>query len=381
MSRDVNVDQALEGGFDDGRGGFDRGPKKNIPGVRAFVALMCILGLAIVGWIIHSQLNRGTTAAAADKEAPQRTNTLPRYKIQDEPATTQAQTITTATTEPLPTAVSSRTAQQSQKVLTPEEEATLRRLKGGLAGDAAGDTPASAASAAGEKLGDARERTNEDSAALASRLTSARIASVRARKLANPSLTIPAGQVIACGTKTELDTTQPGMVSCQVSRDVYSADSKVRLIDKGAHVDGQIATGIKAGQKRVFVLWTRLRNPDNVIVSLDSPGTNALGSTGIPGQVDTHFWDRFGGAMFISVFTDIGDAMVQVAANKASKAQTSVNLNNTSQTSDQLAREALQATIAIPPTLYAQQGEAVSIYVARDLDFSDVYDLRLGYGR
>ncbi|KLB47832.1 hypothetical protein XEUV329_21750, partial [Xanthomonas euvesicatoria] len=79
----------------------------------------------------------------------------------------------------------------------------------------------------------------------------------------------------------------------------------------------------------------------------------------------------------ISVFTDVGDALV----NAASNASTNVNLDSTSNTSDQLAREALEATINIPPTLYAQQGEAVSIYVARDLDFSDVYDLRLGYGR
>ncbi|WCI07401.1 type IV secretion system protein VirB10 (plasmid) [Xanthomonas hortorum pv. pelargonii] len=380
MSRDVNVDQALEGGFEDGRGGFNRGPKKNIPGFRAFIALMCVIGLAIVGWIIHSQLNRdtNTAAAAADKDTTPRTNTLPSYRITDAPTSTQAPPITPTTTEPLSTPAPSRTA---QKVLTPEEEATLRRLKGGLAGGAAGDSPAGPASTAGEKPGDGRARPSEDSASVASRLTSASIDSARARRLANPSLTIPAGQMIACGTKTELDTTQPGMVSCQVSRDVYSADSKVRLIDKGAHVDGQIASGIKAGQKRVFVLWTRVRNPDNVIVSLDSPGTNALGSTGIPGQVDTHFWERFGGAMFISVFTDVGDALVQVAANKASNAQTSVNLDSTSNTSDQMAREALEATISIPPTLYAQQGEAVSIYVARDLDFSDVYDLRLGYGR
>ncbi|WP_068813951.1 type IV secretion system protein VirB10 [Xanthomonas translucens] len=379
MSRDVNVDQALEGGFEDGRGGFNRGPKKNIPGVRAFIALMCVIGLAIVGWIIHSQLHRDTNTAAANKDTTPRTNTLPSYQITDAPASTQAPPITPTTTEPLSTPAASRTA--GQKVLTPEEEATLRRLKGGLAGGAAADSPAGTASAAGEKSGDARARPSEDSASLASRLTSARIDSARARRLANPTLTIPAGQMIACGTKTELDTTQPGMVSCQVSRDVYSADGKVRLIDKGAHVDGQIASGIKAGQKRVFVLWTRVRNPDNVIVSLDSPGTNALGSTGIPGQVDTHFWERFGGAMFISVFTDIGDSLVKVAANKASNAQTSVNLDNTSNTSDQMAREALEATISIPPTLYAQQGEAVSIYVARDLDFSDVYDLRLGYGR
>ena len=40
-----------------------------------------------------------------------------------------------------------------------------------------------------------------------------------------------------------------------------------------------------------------------------------------------------------------------------------------------MATEALKNTINIPPTLYKNQGEQVGIYIARDLDFSDVYDV------
>ncbi|WP_282446429.1 TrbI/VirB10 family protein [Escherichia coli] len=35
-----------------------------------------------------------------------------------------------------------------------------------------------------------------------------------------------------------------------------------------------------------------------------APWTNSLGSSGVPGQVDSHFWDRFEGAVFISVLSD-----------------------------------------------------------------------------
>jgi type IV secretion system protein VirB10 len=197
--------------------------------------------------------------------------------------------------------------------------------------------------------------------------------------LAHPGLTVPSGVMIPCGTKTELDTTQPGMVSCQVASDVYSADGKVKLIDKGAHVDGEIASGIRNGQNRVFVLWTRVRNPDNTIINIDSPGTNSLGSAGVPGQIDTHFWTRFGGAMFISVFSDVGQSLVQLAANRNNSGggNTNISMDNVTNTGNQLAAEALRATIDIPPTLYAPQGDRVMIYVRRDLDFSDVYELSM----
>ena len=42
---------------------------------------------------------------------------------------------------------------------------------------------------------------------------------------------------------------------------------------------------------------------------------------------------------------------------------------------------ATEQLINIPPTLTKNQGERVAIFVARDLDFATVYDLRLVQGR
>jgi type IV secretion system protein VirB10 len=42
-----------------------------------------------------------------------------------------------------------------------------------------------------------------------------------------------------------------------------------------------------------------------------------------------------------------------------------------------VADTALQASINIPPTLEKNQGDHIAIFVAHDLDFSDVYNLRV----
>lgn len=391
MTREVNVDE--DAVFEDGRGGFDEGPKKKIPGMRAFVLVMMLLGLAIMGWIIFQNLP-GTSGAAGDgsgnSDENMVQNSLPRYNFATTPSNVRLEP---ETPEPQPQPAPQPDLQPRQLNLsgptqpkdlgpTPEERALQRRLAGfansgsmGAAG--ATRTAASPVGAGGMGGGLLGGGGSEASSALAKRLNATRHDSMTARMLPHPSLTVPMGTMILCGTTTEINTTQPGMVACQVSRDVYSADGKVLLIEKGTHVVGEVGTAMKQGQARVFVLWTRMRTPENVVINLNSPATNRLGSAGIPGQVNTHFWDRFGGAILISVITDASRALIEAAVNSDnSSSGTTINLGTTQSTGNELAREVLRNTLNIPPTLYARQGKVVGIYVARDLDFSSVYDLQ-----
>ncbi|WP_282446436.1 TrbI/VirB10 family protein [Escherichia coli] len=61
------------------------------------------------------------------------------------------------------------------------------------------------------------------------------------------------------------------MVSCRVTRDVYSLDGLVKLIDKG-HLLRAMNGGLKNGQARVFVLWERAVNPDGHSLIWIAPG-------------------------------------------------------------------------------------------------------------
>lgn len=378
MSRNIDIDDDLEkDGFEDGRGAFTGGPRRKVQGLRAFVVLMLLMALAFIGWFAYQQYQRLNPPPEAEQKATLRgANSLKEYKFDTNPGTEKqtpaANTNSTAATSGATTNAGTNNTNNGKPVLTPEQKAMQRRLgKAFASGNELVD------SGAAEANGPRRPQSSDNSNALSNSLNSSRRERVKASILLNPSLTVPEGKMIRCGTTTELDTTVPGMVSCLVSLDVWSADNKVKLISKGAQVTGEVSGGIKDGQARVFVLWTRLRNPDQSIVYLDSPGTNRLGSAGIPGQVDSHFWERYGPALMLSIISDAGSALVQTAANSGSSSNTNVNLDNTSSTSDSMGREALRATLNIPPTLYDQQGDSVSIYVARDVDFSDVYSLEM----
>ena len=64
------------------------------------------------------------------------------------------------------------------------------------------------------------------------------------------------------------------------------------------------SAGMARGKKRMFAVWSRAITPNFVEVTLNSPSTDALGRSGMSGQVDQHFFERFGGAMLYSLFSD-----------------------------------------------------------------------------
>lgn len=208
--------------------------------------------------------------------------------------------------------------------------------------------------------------------AFARRLESLQLPPSRASLLENRDMLITQGTSIDCVLMTRIVSTQPGMFTCQAPVDVYSTSGRVKLIDAGSKFVGYQQSGFAQGQDRIFAVWTRMESPSGVIINLDSPGTGPLGESGFGGYVDHHFWDRFGNAIMISLIGDLGTW----ASNRSSDSN-SIRLDNTQDGASSTISKVLEHTVDIPPTLYKNQGERIAIMVARDLDFSDVYDLKL----
>jgi type IV secretion system protein VirB10 len=205
---------------------------------------------------------------------------------------------------------------------------------------------------------------------LAALLRPTTTAAVRAQMLPAQRLLLPKGSFIDCTLETAIDSTLPGMTTCLMATDVFGVDGKVVLMERGTKLIGETRGQVQQGAARIFVLWTEARTPTGVVVPLDSPGADELGRSGLPGEVNRHFWQRFGAAMLVSVI----DGAVQAAAESSRGGSGAVIVNPSG--SQDVLTEILKNTINIPPTVLKRNGDRIQVLVARDLDFRSVYELR-----
>ena len=194
-----------------------------------------------------------------------------------------------------------------------------------------------------------------------------RMRATRAHLLPQQRLLLAKGTFIDCTLETAIDSTLPGMTICITSTDTFSADGTVVLLPRGTLLIGQTRGEVRQGMARVFVIWTQARTPGGVLVRLDSPAADALGRSGLTGQVERHFWQRFGAALMVSTLTGLVQSQVQRSAN-------AVILDPSA--GENVLADTLRGTEDIPPTIEVPNGQRIEVLVARDVDFRSVYALR-----
>lgn len=183
----------------------------------------------------------------------------------------------------------------------------------------------------------------------------------QARAMTNPSTTVTEGTLIPAILETAINTDVPGYVRAVVSQDVRSFDGKRILVPRSSRLIGQYQAGVQQGQRRAYVIWTRLIRPDGVSVNLSSPAVGFDGATGLEGDVNSHFFKRFGSGLLLSVVGGLGALATGgiggvIVAGGAQGAASS----------------AVQSQGQISPTIRVRMGEPIRVFTARDLDFSTV---------
>lgn len=204
----------------------------------------------------------------------------------------------------------------------------------------------------------------------AARVSGASSDAARATQMRDVTRIVPQGFVIPAVLETAIDSDLPGSVRATVSRDVRGFDGSQVLIPRGSKLIGQYKSAAAIGQTRAFVVWSRIITPTGVSIEVGSPATDRLGRGGLAGEADNHFFQRFGGAILLSVVTGGVDALSRGGSNN-----TALVIGSPAQAQN-VAAIALQKQIDIPTTIRVKQGASVQVSVARDLDFSGVAPVR-----
>jgi type IV secretion system protein VirB10 len=346
------------------------------------IGLMSILGLGMLTWYYANALTRQSHAresakVSSMKRAQSGDMPLPSLGRIDPPAAEKppqdlapqaAAMLATPLHEiPLETAPAA-TAYGAPPVKTPAQLTLERQLSGTVFSQSSLPT----APAAGTMPSASVQEPGELNALLRPSVTTA----VRAQVLPTQRLLLPKGAFLDCTLETAIDSTLPGMTTCVMATDTFGVDGEVVLLERGTKLVGETRGQVQQGSARVFVLWNEARTPTGVIVPLASPGADELGRAGLPGNVDRHFWERFGAAMLGSVI----DGAIQTAV-QSTRGNSGTVIVNPSSTQDVMT-EVLKGTINIPPTVVKHQGDRIQVLVARDLDFRSVYELKsLAAGR
>lgn len=110
------------------------------------------------------------------------------------------------------------------------------------------------------------------------------------------------GSVIPATLITGINSDLPGRIIAQVSQNVFdSVSGHYLLIPQGSRLFGRYDSKVTFGQRRALVIWTDIVFPNGATLQVAGmAGTDAQGYGGFADQVDNHYFEVFGSAIFIA---------------------------------------------------------------------------------
>lgn len=175
---------------------------------------------------------------------------------------------------------------------------------------------------------------------------------------------LSAGSVIAASLITGLNSDLPGLVTAQVTENVYdSPTGRILLVPQGARLLGRYESNIAFGQARALVVWQRLIFPDGRGLALgESPATDAGGYAGISDRVDMHGGEVLK-AVAMSTLLGIGSELAIAGDNDLADALRSAVQSSGSRAGDQIVSRGL----GVRPTIIVRPGTPIRLLVHQDL--------------
>lgn len=183
----------------------------------------------------------------------------------------------------------------------------------------------------------------------------------------NLDRTLTVDRNIPCILIEEIDSTLPGKVRCQVEHNVFAAHGRNILIPAGSKAVGFYKPLEKPGDRRLAVGWERILTPDGInIHTTDNRLGDQMGRSGLTGDVDSRFWERYGMTLLITAIS--ATTAIQVAKESNDQA-TAVAIQGAQQDLASVASAVLQENINLAPKVYIPAGSRIFMTPVVDIWF------------
>ena len=184
--------------------------------------------------------------------------------------------------------------------------------------------------------------------------------------LASP-FTLSAGSVIAASLMTGLRSDLPGLVTAQVTENVYdTATGRLLLIPQGARLIGSYDSVVAFGQKRALIVWQRIIMPDGRSLRIDNvPATDPSGYAGLADSIDLHSWQLLKGVA-LSTLLGVSSQLALSGQGDLLQAIRMSTQDNVARAGDQIT----QRNLGVQPTITVRPGAPVRLVVHKDLVFA-----------
>ncbi|MHB9880754.1 TrbI/VirB10 family protein [Pacificimonas sp. ICDLI1SI03] len=191
-----------------------------------------------------------------------------------------------------------------------------------------------------------------------------RISALQQVAAAPTDAVLQAGSVIPAALITGVRSDQPGLVTAQVTQNVYdSLTGRILLIPQGARLIGDYASDVGFGQRRVLLAWNRLILPDGRSLVLErQPAADPSGYAGLEDGVDYHWGGVFKAAL-VSTLLGIGGELGSGSDSDLLRAVRRGGQDSVNQAGEQV----VSRELAIRPTLTIRPGYPVRVLVTRDI--------------
>lgn len=189
---------------------------------------------------------------------------------------------------------------------------------------------------------------------------------VSSERLTGPvsPMILQAGSVIPAALITGIRSDLPGLVTAQVTQNVYdSPTGRILLIPQGSRLIGEYDADIAFGQSRILLVWTRLILPDGRSIVLErQPASDPRGFAGLEDRID-HHWGGVLKAALVSTLLGIGGELGSDDDSELVRALRRGGQDSVNRTGEQI----VSRELGIRPTLTIRPGFRVRVLVTRDI--------------